>query len=362
MNSTHPKNVLITGGAGFIGTNLVEYLLKKGGYRLLILDNLTTGRKAYLDRILHSTNPKNSTNSSVELIEGDIRDPKLLERIFSGTHQEPRAKNQGPKGDSGLRTQDSGRPQAVVHLAAKTRVVDSLNEPEEVFQVNVMGTLNLLEACRRHGMKRFVFASSNAVVGEQDPPINERMVPAPISPYGASKLAGEALCSAYFGSFGIQAIALRFANVYGPYSDHKTSVVSKFIRRTRAGKPLIIYGDGAQTRDFIHARDIARAIDLALGYEPQASDHGLWTDDYGLVFQVATGVEIKIIDLANMIRQLAADSGFNPPEPIFEEARRGEIRRNFADISRAKELLGFGPEIELAEGLTRTWERSYEDL
>jgi len=296
-----------------------------------VLDNFSAGRRDYVERV------QRLTGTELDVIEGDIRDQEAMERGVDGMD-------------------------AVVHLAAKTSVVDSLNEPEEVFQVNVMGTLRLLEACRKQGVSHFVFASSNAAVGEQEPPIHEQMVPAPLSPYGASKLAGEALCHAYFGSFGIQAIALRFANVYGPYSDHKTSVVSKFIRRTRAGKPLIIYGDGTQTRDFIHVRDICRAIDFALGYEPQASDHGPWTDDYGLVFQVATGVENKIIDLANMIQQLAADSGFNPPEPIFEEARRGEIRRNFADVSRARGFLGFGPEIELAEGLTRTWERSYEDL
>lgn len=308
--------LLITGGCGFIGANLCEYLLSKGGFELRVLDNLSTGRQEYLEYVQRHAGGK------VELIHGDVRDRAIVDEAVKGVD-------------------------AVVHLAAKTSVVDSLKDPEEVFQVNVMGTVNLLEACRRHGVGRFVFASSNAAVGEQEPPIDERKVPAPISPYGASKLAGEALCSAYFGSYGIKAIVLRFANVYGPYSDHKTSVVTKFIRQAKNGEPLVIYGDGSQTRDFVHVRDICQAIELALDYEPTGAGD--------LVFQIGSGVETSLLQLVDQLSHIAQESGFQSPPVKFEHARPGEIRRNFSDIRRAQERLGYSPQIGVEEGLRRTW-------
>ncbi len=333
MNPKNPMNLLITGGCGFIGANLIEYLLGKGGYRIRAFDNLSIGRKEYFDHILDSMNPKNS----IELITGDVRNREQVEEAVQGVD-------------------------AVVHLAAHTNVVDSLKDPEENFEINAIGTLKLLEACRFHGVNRFVYASSNAAVGEQPPPIDENKVPAPLSPYGASKLAGEALCSAYYGSFRIKAISLRFANVYGPYSDHKASVVAKFLRRAKQGKPLIIYGDGNQTRDFIHAHDIARAIELALRYNPPNSTNSTNSmNPTNLVFQIATGVETKIIDLAEMIRGLAREAGMEPPEIRFEGARKGEIRVNYSDISKATKLLDFRPQIELREGLKRSWDQPWRD-
>ncbi len=316
--------ILITGGCGFIGANLVEHLRGKGGYRLRILDNLATGRREYLD---HALGPS-CLSGAGELIVGDVRNEQQVEEAVRGVA-------------------------GVVHLAAHTSVVDSLEDPIHDFGVNAQGTLNLLEACRAHGIERFVYASSNAVVGEQRPPIDERKVPTPLSPYGASKLVGEALCSAYYHSFGIKAISLRFANVYGPYSEHKPSVIAEFIRRARAGRPLVIYGDGGQTRDFIHARDICRAVDLALHFDPSRS-----TSSMNLVFQIATGVETRIIDLAGLIRKLSIQSGRAPLELVFEEARAGEIRRNYADISLAGEVLGFHPEVGLARGLRAVWEHA----
>jgi len=309
--------LFITGGCGFIGANLCEYLLSKGGFELRVLDNLSIGRQEYLERVQRRTGGK------VELIRGDVRDREIV--------------------DGAVKWAD-----AVVHLAAKTSVVDSLRAPEEVFQVNVMGTINLLEACRRHGVGRFVFASSNAAVGEQEPPIDEKKVPAPLSPYGASKLAGEALCSAYFGSYGIKAIVLRFANVYGPYSDHKTSVVAKFIRQAKNGEPLVIYGDGSQTRDFVHVRDVCQAIELSLSYEPKgASD---------LVFQIGSGVETTIRHLVELVQDVARTGGLKPPTMKFESPRPGEIVRNFSEIKRARNLLGYQPCVALEEGLREVWE------
>lgn len=247
----------MNGGCGFIGANLSRYLLERG-HAVRVFDNLSTGSEENLRRATEGF-------EFPELIKGDIRDKGEMEEAARDVD-------------------------AVVHLAAHTSVVDSLKNPEEDFQINALGTLNALEACRKNRVKRFVYASSNAVVGEQEPPINEEKIPAPISPYGASKLTGESLCSAYFHSYGIKTISLRFSNAYGPYSSHKTSVVSKFIRRVKEGKPLIIYGDGNQTRDFIYAEDVCEAIYLSLD-----SDCG------GEVFQAAIGVETTVNDLAGMI-------------------------------------------------------------
>jgi len=321
--ATDTERILITGGAGFIGANLVRYLLKRGGIALRVLDNLSTGQKAYLEQIIAEAG--HPAQDRMEFLEGDICDPELVAQAVQGVN-------------------------AVVHLAARTSVVDSLENPQADFQTNAVGTLNLLEACRKRGIERFVYASSNAVLGEQEPPIDETKVPQPLSPYGAAKLAGEALCSAYAHSFGMRAISLRFANVYGPFSAHKSSVIATFLRRAREGKPLIIYGDGSQTRDFIHAIDICRAIECALQYEPEGPQAPL-------VFQIATGRETSILELAHMVRDLATRSGLKPPEFVFRDPRPGEIRRNYANITRAAKYLGFQPRIELADGLRGLWEQ-----
>jgi UDP-glucose 4-epimerase len=314
--------VLITGGAGFIGSNLIAYLLKEGRYRIQAFDNLSVGRKYYIEQILNSLNLAGSKNS-IEFIEADIRNKEQVEEAVKGVD-------------------------AVVHLAAHTNVTDSLEDPEKDFVINAKGTLNLLEACRKHGVDRFLFASSNAVVGEQIPPIDEGKVPVPLSPYGASKLAGEGLCSAYYRSFGIKTTSLRFSNAYGPYSEHKISVVAKFIRRAREGQPLVIYGDGHQTRDFIHTLEICQAISLAL--EQLDSD-----EVAGQVFQIASGVETDIIELAQTIRSLARQAGLQTPDVVFEPPRRGEIQRNYARITRAQTILGFTPNVTLEDGLKDLW-------
>jgi UDP-glucose 4-epimerase len=333
-----PSTILVTGGCGFIGTNLVKYLANKG-YRVKILDNLTTPSSIWTPD-LHST-PYTLRNQSTELVVGDIRDRQAVARAIEGVY-------------------------GIVHLAAHTSVVESLEKPEEAWEINVNGTLNILEACRCNGVDKFIFASSNAVVGEQDPPIDETKIPRPLSPYGASKLAGEALCSTYYHSFGLKTVSLRFSNCYGPCSEHKPSVIAKFIDWARKGEPLVIYGDGNQTRDFVHVADICQAIHLSLTIaQPRKSSQQTQptqktqrtpstqeTSVWGEVFQIASGVENSINQLVELIKAMT-DSQLSV---VYKPKRKGEIERNYSDITKAKKLLGFEPRINLREGLRELWQ------
>jgi UDP-glucose 4-epimerase len=192
-----------------------------------------------------------------------------------------------------------------------------------------------------------VFASSGAAVGEVPPPIHEEVVPRPVSPYGASKLAGEAYCRAFAASFGMDTVALRFSNVYGPFSLHKKNAVPNFIKRSLSAEPLVIYGDGGQTRDFIFVDDLCDAILRALT-----------TDGVGgEVFQVATGVETSVLELAETIQQVTgAKEGI-----AFEPKRAGEVYRSSVDISKIRRVLGFDPRVSLREGMATTadWYRRH---
>lgn len=310
------KSILITGGCGFIGMNLVKYLADRG-YEIGILDNLSVGNEENLRKLQR----QDSRLLTIELIKGDIRDLNIVSQAVKGT-------------------------EAVVHLAARSGVKGSLENPIETYDINVAGTLNLLEACRQNKVAKFIFASSNAVVGEQSPPIDELKISKPLSPYGASKLAGEALCSAYYHSFGLKTVSLRFANCYGPYSDHKTSVIANFMKWARQAKPLIIYGDGNQTRDFIHVDDICYAIHLSL----TASDSVFQTQDSRL-FQIGSGIETSINELAEILKEV---TGRNLPT-IYKPERGGEIRRIYLNIAKATAMLGFKPEVELRAGLDDLW-------
>jgi UDP-glucose 4-epimerase len=294
--------VLLTGGCGFIGANLVPFFVRRG-YRVRVLDDLSSGQARYVH------------GSDIELIVGDIRDRTVVERAVRGCD-------------------------GVIHLAAKTSVLESIRDPDTTFQVNVDATHYLLRIAAESGVRRFVFASSNAAVGDQELPIDELKVPHPNSPYGASKLAGEAYCSSYHSSTGLGTIALRFANAYGPFSGHKTSVVAKFIGRILDGRPITIYGDGKQTRDFIYVADVCDAIIRAIEI-----------DAAGEVLQVATGVETSVLEL---VAELERVTGIEPrvewaPQPP------GEIRRSYASIDRARHVLGFEPRTSLRAGLPLTY-------
>jgi UDP-glucose 4-epimerase len=309
------SKVFLTGGAGFIGANLVKYLLDKGGYTITVFDNLSAVSKENLDHAVRDS----KQIGKIEFVEGDVLDYEVVESSMHGS-------------------------EAVIHLAAHPGVVESIDNPEKCFAVNSIGTFNTLEAARNNGVCTFIFASSNAAVGEQTPPIHEEMVPRPLSPYGASKLHGEALCSAYFHSYGIKAVALRFSNVYGLFSSHKNSVIARFIKRAKEGESLEVYGDGTQTRDFVHVLDICQAIELALNFEVPPSINSL-------VFQIGSGIETRIIDVANILTECCGNDGHDYVRILFSSLRNGEIQRSVSDISKSEDSLGFKPGTRLREEL-----------
>jgi UDP-glucose 4-epimerase len=307
---TQVEHVLVTGGCGFIGANLVRFLRERTTWRVRVIDNLQTGDRSHIPDDL------------AEVVIGNVADPESLEPALEGVD-------------------------AVIHLASTTGVVPSVEDPVWDFEGNALPTFRLLDACRRREIDRVVFASSGATLGEAPPPVNEEVLPRPLSPYGAGKLAGEAYCQAFAGSYGMQTAALRFANVYGSFSLRKKgNAVPNFIRRCLSNEPITIYGDGSQTRDFIHADDLSDCIHRATTADGIA----------GEVFQVATDVETSILDLAELVRKLTGAEN----EIRFEPKRAGEVYRSRADISKARRVLGFDPQVDLEQGITRTvdWYRA----
>src|ERR1700722_972788 len=294
------KSYLVTGGCGFIGVNLTTRLVANGA-RVRILDNLSLGKREDIEAL------------GVDLQVGDIRDFAAIKAACKDID-------------------------TVVHLAAHTRVIESVTNPELNFEINAIGTMNVLRACRDAGVKKFIFASTGgAILGEQEPPVHEGMVPRPVSPYGASKLVGEGYCSAFPGSYGLNPVALRFSNVYGPYSYHKGSVVAQFFRNLMQKEPLVVYGDGEQTRDFLYVADLVEAILLADKTEPA-----------GEVFQIASGRETSIRSLLDTMQKVLPDLSF---DIRYESSRAGEISRNYASIEKARRLLGYDPKTKLEDGL-----------
>lgn len=316
-------NWLITGGCGFIGASLIGMLESEGGHHVRVLDNLSTGTRRDLGLVcaFREVDPGELDGSpeGIELVVGDILDEQLAYAVASGVD-------------------------VIVHLAANTGVGPSVDDPRADCYANVLGTLNYLEAARKNGVPRFVFASSGAPAGEIEPPIHEELPPHPVSPYGASKLAGEGYCSAYKHSFGIDTVSLRFGNVYGPGSVHKNSVVAKFLRRALNGEELEIFGDGSQTRDFIYIDDLIKAIGLA------AAKPGIG----GETFQIATSRETTVGELTEQLVSVLEDKGLVGICVTNARARVGDVGRNYADTSKAKEILGWVPETELHAGLEKT--------
>jgi len=316
---------LITGGCGFIGTSLIRYLRKEDGHDIRVIDNLSVGTRDDLatacsfTEIKRSGISENIPSDTVELVVGDILDESLALEVAKDID-------------------------VIVHLAANTGVAPSVENPRQDCMTNVIGTLNYLEAARHNKVKRFVLASSGAPVGECEPPLHEELAPHPVSPYGASKLAGEGYCSAYYRTFGIETVALRFGNVYGPGSGHKNSVVAKFIKQAMNGETLEIYGDGKQTRDFIYIDDLIRAIQLATIKEGVG----------GEIFQIATNRETTVQEMLEVLLQVMKEAGIPEPKVIHGEKRQGDVMRNYSDTSKAKRSLEWETQTSLEQGLRLT--------
>ena len=320
------RNILITGGCGFIGTALIRALLKNPSLYIRVVDNLTVGNLVDLQDAINFSQDicvlddgNTSWQQRIEFCNSDIRDFNSMQRVSEGSH-------------------------AIVHLAANTGVAPSVSNPIYDCEANVIGTLNLLECARLHNVNRFVFASSGAPVGEQEPPITETSVPKPASPYGASKLAGEGYCSAYFGTFGINTVALRFGNVYGPGSNNKDSAVAKFIKLALQKQPIQIFGEGTQTRDFIYIDDLVEAITLSLSV----------TDIGGEIFQIATSRETSINELVEALKICFTQKNIPFPRTLNSVRRQGDVQRNYSETTKAKQKLGWQSKTSLATGLSST--------
>ena len=315
---------LITGGCGFIGTALVRRLLKQGIGNIRIVDNLSVGSKEDLGMVtkfleVDRNEIFENLPRSVQLIVGDILDEQLAINASKGCD-------------------------VIVHLAANTGVGPSVIEPRKDMQVNVLGTFNYLWAAKENNVSRFIFASSGAPIGEVSPPIHEELAPHPVSPYGASKLAGEGYCSAFKRTYGLETVALRFGNVYGPGSLHKSSVVAKFIKEAINGGSLIINGDGNQTRDFIYIDDLINAIILA----SESPNIG------GEVFQIASNSETTVNDLVSLLERILKESNLWRSSIVNAEPRIGDVRRNYSSTEKANNLLGWRPEKSLELGVKET--------
>lgn len=319
-------NWLITGGCGFLGTALVRALVEEGEHAVRVVDDLSVGTRedlaaacSFFETVPTGVGHMLGAPGPVELIVGDVVDEDLALRAARGAD-------------------------VIVHLAANTGVEPSVRHPRRDCRINVTGTLNYLEAARHAGARRFVFASSGAALGEVNPPLHEGLAPRPASPYGTSKLAGEGYCSAYFRSFGVETVALRFGNVYGPLSGHKNSAVARFIRRAMSGEVLEVYGDGTQTRDFIYVGDLVRAVRLAV-IAPGVA---------GETFQIATNTETTVQELIEKLLPALSDAGIDEVEIRQAAPRTGDVRRNYSDTSKARRVLGWQAEVGLDEGLRRT--------
>ncbi len=316
--------VVVTGGCGFIGRNVVLSARERGA-RVRVIDNLSAGTGDDLDVLGPVTRldpaARHPWDGRVQVLVADARDVSAVDRALHDAD-------------------------AVVHLAANTGIAESLADPLRHAETNVVGTVVVLDACRRLGVGACVVASSGAALGEAPPPLHEGLVPHPISPYGASKLAAEAYCLAYRGAFGLPVTALRFSNVYGPHSGHKTSVVARFIGAILEGHPLTIYGDGRQTRDFLFVGDLTGALWAAL--DAGRAAHG--------VYQIASGVETSINDLFARLGDLAQTRLGRRPPVEYRRPRAGEVERNFADPARARADLGWAPSTPLARGLEATFD------
>jgi len=304
------STILVTGGAGFIGSNLCEALLELG-HEVRVFDNFSTGKSENLADFA----------KSIDVIKGDIRDYESIEKAVSGVER-------------------------VIHLAAMSSVPWSVDDPEAAHHMNSTGTLHVLKASRDNGVQRVVLASTSAIYGENPvQPKTEEMIPEPMSPYAATKLAGEHYCGIFSTLYGLETVALRYFNVYGKRQDpasHYSAVIPKFITLMLSNSNPVIYGDGEQTRDFVFVEDCN-----------QANIKACFTDGIsGEFFNIGSGMNISVNELFNTIRDITGVE----MDPVYEDARSGDVRESLSDISKARKHLGFEPAYTMEAGLKKTIE------
>ncbi|MEL4163666.1 NAD-dependent epimerase/dehydratase family protein [Corynebacterium bovis] len=297
---------LVTGGAGFIGSHLVDALLADG-HTVTVVDDLSHGRRTNLP-------------DGVPLVEADIRTADLDAIVAEAA------------------------PEVIFHLAAQINVRSSVEDPVGDATLNILATIRLAEAARRHGVRRIVHTSSGgAIYGRPELPVTESTVPDPESPYAASKYAGEIYLGTYRHLYGLECAFIAPANVYGPRQDPhgEAGVVAIFCRNLLAGEPTRVFGDGGNTRDYVYVGDVVRAFILAAG-----------TAGNGLRFNIGTGVETT----DRRLHSLVAEAAGAPDDPAFAPARLGDVPRSALDNTRAREVLGWEPQTDLAAGIARTVE------
>ncbi|MGA7193565.1 MAG: SDR family NAD(P)-dependent oxidoreductase [Anaerolineales bacterium] len=309
------KQYLVTGGAGFIGSHLVRALLEQGA-AVRVLDNFSSGKRENLEGLSNSKN-----GSRFEVVEGDVRDSSVVADAVRGI-------------------------EVLFHEAAFVSVPESMEKPQDCFDVNITGTSILFEAARKAGVRRAVIASSAAVYGDSDVlPLKEETPLRPLSPYAVSKRVDEMFAGLYTSSFGLEVVALRYFNVYGPRQRPDSmyaAAVPIFIRRLRDGQPITVFGDGGQTRDLIFVGDVVRANLIA-------SEH---ISAAGKIFNICTGQSTRILDLLDVLYKLFPNS----PKPVFAPPRAGDIYKSLGSPAYAEKTIGFKTQTSLAEGLKDTVE------
>jgi len=308
------NNILITGGAGFIGSHLVDHLLAQGLWRVTVVDDFND----FYDPSIKLENIKtHRSNPNFELVEADIRDPAALRRAFTETNFE-----------------------CIVHLAARAGVRPSLKEPHLYLETNVNGTMNLLELARSSGTKQFIFGSSSSVYGlnnkvpfsEDDPIFN------PISPYAATKAAGELICHSYAHLYDMRIVCLRFFTVYGA-RQRPDLAIHKFAKLISAGKPIPVFGDGTTRRDYTYIDDIIAGVRAAIDYHQSK-------------YEVINLGESRTVELRELI-SLLEDALGHRAEIDWQPSQPGDVPQTFADITKARRLLGYDPQTQIEEGIKR---------
>ena len=296
---------LVTGGAGFIGSHIVEALIKRGD-TVRVLDDLSTGNVDNLSAV----------REQIDFIEGSVTDETTVQRAVAGTN-------------------------FIFHLAAMVSVPVSMEQPVLAEQTNALGTLNVLQAAKNNGTQRVVLSSTAAIYGDEPTlPKLENMLPHPKSPYAISKLAGEYYCQLFNQAFGVETVALRYFNAFGPRQDPSSpysGVISIFLDKLQQGVAPTIFGDGGQTRDFVFVTDVAQA-NLLASQVPQAA---------GQVFNIGTGMQVSLNQLFDTLADILA---FNK-KPAYQPTRSGDIRYSVADATKAREVLGWLPQVTFEDGL-----------